>query len=315
MYLIKAKPEDFMVVEQSDLKLQDSGIYRYYGLDKRDLSTMEAVAAIAEKLNISTKFINIGGNKDKTALTRQTISIKGGPKHGMSIGKLSLTYLGAGDERMALGMLTGNRFEITVRRLQSGAEERRTIPNYFDDQRFGITKNNHLIGKHIIRREFEGACRLIGLATEDPIAKLASIEPRMLRLYVHAYQSYLFNKLLCMRIEKSGDHDLIDYALGKLLFPRKDVVSDEELSLPGFGTEGADDILKEEGLTSRDFIIRQLPGLSAEGVMRKAFVGIQELKLSELEDDEMHPGFKKQTVKFSLPKGSYATIVIKSLFR
>jgi len=74
------------------------------------------------------------------------------------------------------------------------------------------------------------------------------------------------------------------------------------------------DLLDVEGLNTRNFIIRSLPDLSAEGGKRAAMIDINDLEISALEYDELNKGKKKCTVSFSLAPGSYATIVVKSIF-
>ena len=46
----------------------------------------------------------------------------------------------------------------------------------------------------------------------------------------------------------------------------------------------------------------------------KIFADVSELSIGKLEDDELNKGMKKVRVKFTLGKGSYATIVIKEMF-
>jgi len=83
----------------------------------------------------------------------------------------------------------------------------------------------------------------------------------------------------------------------------------------GFGTETSNNqlgkiinnILKKEKIFLRDFIIREMPELSSEGTERDLFIEIKDFKIREMEKD-------KAVVSFSLPKGSYATVVIKELF-
>ena len=116
-------------------------------------------------------------------------------------------------------------------------------------------------------------------------------------LYLHSYQSYLWNTIA----EKMN--------------------KEAELPIIGFGTEFEDDeikqeieeLMKEENITLRDFIIKQLPNLSLEGDSRQLYSEIKDLNISELEDDELNQGKKKCTVKFFLEKGCYATEVIKAL--
>jgi len=47
--------------------------------------------------------------------------------------------------------------------------------------------------------------------------------------------------------------------------------------------------------------------------MRKMFVKINNLEIGKLEDDDLNNGMKKVKIKFSLPKGSYATIAVKAM--
>ena len=59
-------------------------------------------------------------------------------------------------------------------------------------------------------------------------------------------------------------------------------------------------------MTQRDFIIRALPELSVEGAIRECFIDVEDLKIERMDD--------RAIVEFFLPKGSYATIVVKALF-
>ena len=86
--------------------------------------------------------------------------------------------------------------------------------------------------------------------------------------------------------------------------------SSTKLPLIGFGTEettAVKAILKEESITLRDFIIPQIPELSSEGAERNAFEVCSDFRI--LSDS-------KETIKvaFSLPKGAYATMLIRYLF-
>ena len=69
-------------------------------------------------------------------------------------------------------------------------------------------------------------------------------------------------------------------------------------------------IIDEEKIAERDFIIRQIPELSSEGDQRAAFVKVNDFKMVKKEKDELNKSKLKLKVKFSLPKGSYATVFI-----
>ncbi|MFH1275791.1 MAG: tRNA pseudouridine(13) synthase TruD, partial [Candidatus Woesearchaeota archaeon] len=72
-------------------------------------------------------------------------------------------------------------------------------------------------------------------------------------------------------------------------------------------------LIKKENIDYKDFIIKQIPELSLEGEERQAFVEIKDLEIGKLEQDELNNNKNKIKIKFSLSKGSYATMVIRKL--
>ncbi|MBT3407516.1 tRNA pseudouridine(13) synthase TruD [Candidatus Woesearchaeota archaeon] len=301
MYKIKQLPEDFVVNEVLDLNLNEKGQYSYYKLSKTNFNTVTAVLKIADYWKFKPKFINFAGTKDKVAVTTQFISISRGPQKDIDLKDINVKYLGKGDERLNLGTLKGNNFEITIRNITRKPSSIKRIRNLFDSQRFGIKNNNHIIGKHIIKKEFKVACEIINDYKlkvhlkghiNDYVGALKRIPKKILMLYINAYQSHLWNEM----IQNSNE---------------------EKLPLIGFNTDETDvvkEILKREGITLRDFIIRPIPELSQEGDDRKVFVDVKNLEIGELEDDELNLSKKKVLIKFFLTKGSYATQVIKQMF-
>ncbi|MEK6846376.1 MAG: tRNA pseudouridine(13) synthase TruD, partial [Nanoarchaeota archaeon] len=190
------------------------------------------------------------------------------------------------------------------------------------------------IGKHILRKEFQKAAALIGdkdiknHLTEKPndaVGALKKLPIRLLRLYVNAYQSYLWNETLARYLKiKNTSFREVEYSLGKLVFinsPEK--FSNLKILLVGFGGEDlipdkelkeiVTKLLQEEKLTYADFIIKQIPELTLEGELRNAFVEIRSLKVGKLETDELNAGKSKVKVNFTLGKGSYATMAIRAM--
>ena len=102
----------------------------------------------------------------------------------------------------------GNSFSITLRSLHKSevnsvlknyAEVKEYgLPNYFDEQRFGAKKNNHLIGKAIVKKDFKKAVELIDSSFEgtDFVGFLRKIPKKVLMIYVHSYQSFLYNLIV-----------------------------------------------------------------------------------------------------------------------
>lgn len=334
MHKIKQIPEDFIVREISELKLDNNGNYSYFLLKKRDYNTLRALKIISQKLRITEKNIGFSGNKDKNAVTEQVISIKNGDKNieNIRLKDIELNYLGKGNEEIYLGSHIGNEFIITIRNITSKEisiinkkikNNQILMPNYFGPQRF--SHNNQEIGKSIIKKDFKKAVELIlgansdynekiklhlGKKPNDFVVALKIIPLKLLMLYVHSYQSLIFNKTLeqySKNDKKSKNNN------GNII---------QKIPIIGFGTELSSNtidksiikIMKEEKINERDFIIRQIPELSSEGSERAAFIKINDFRIIKKEKDELNKNKEKIIVKFSLPKGCYATVLIENLF-
>ncbi len=313
MHKIKQVPEDFKVDEVEIIHLGE-GIYSYFRLTKKGYNTLEVVKMISEFLRMPLKDIGFAGSKDKNAVTSQAISIKncnpGRMKSFVREG-ISLEFLGAGKDPISLGDLKGNMFEIVVRNIKEKPRGKKFFVNYFGEQRF--SSNNKEIGKAIIKKDFKRAAELSGHRSADSYLKsrpndhigaLATIPLKLRMMYVHAYQSYIWNKTSSEYVKIKGE-----------------INEAKEIPIVGFGTEYEDKdvekiirgILKEEGVSEREFIISSMKELSQEGDMRRLYVEIERLDIGELEDDELNEGMKKCLVKFFLKKGCYATEAIKKL--
>jgi len=317
MPCLKHLPEDFVVEELSMVPELKPGPYHYLYLSKKTYTTLKACQTIADFLHIPFSAVSFAGNKDKQAVTKQLISIKT-PRdlkpllERFKTGDITLEYVGTGDEPVVMGHLRGNRFVIVVRQLTQEQPKMLTcFVNFFGDQRF--SKNNSAIGKLLVKQQFKEALVLI----DNPIAQeyleehpanavdaLRQIPKQLLKMYVHAYQSMLFNKTVTAFLD------------GK-----KDEVKNIMVPLVGFGYECDDaeinsiikKLLDEENITERDFIIRSLPDISCEGGERALFADIHDLEIGVLEDDDLHTGMKKCTLKFWLDKGCYATEAVKQM--
>lgn len=349
MYQLKQIPEDFIVKELSNVEIKDNGKYLYFKLKKKSRNTLDVIKELAKQLKIKEKDIGFAGSKDKHAITEQLISVFGNNKINeekvvkTKIDNVSLEFLGYGDKPISLGDLEGNEFEIVVRYLGDfKAEKIKFVENYFDEQRFSL--NNAEIGRNLIKKHFKEAAALIdNLKVKEYLAKhkndfvgaLKIISLRLLRMYVNAYQSYLWNETVAEYLnqkkaaKKKGSKEKavreIDYSRGKFVFvekPENFVKEPGNLEVPliGFTEINADckigkiieNIMKKENISYSDFVIKQIPELSLEGSLRRVFVEVNGLEINE-GNDELNKGKKKLLVQFSLPKGSYATMVIKKI--
>lgn len=328
-HTIKQVPEDFVVRERFEPEL-GSGRFACYRLTKKGWSTQSAVSQVSRAFGKRSKFINFAGNKDKQAVTEQYISILHGPGKNLELqgGDISLEYLGRVRKRINLGDSQGNDFEITVRNLSADSKPRPLdqVPNYFDEQRFGMNLNNHLVGKAIVRKDFQEACGLVPETREwleksprDYVGALRSLPRRVLRLYAHAYQSWLWN-LTASRYLEGFPHRKVEWPLGELMIPTRKL---ESITIPivGYDTvippelEGIiPPLLKKEGLSQEDFRVKQFREFDLAGDSRELMVIPEGLELGGLDDNELSPGKKKCVLRFSLQSGSYATMVIKAIF-
>lgn len=303
MYQLKKRPEDFVVKEIAHHELHDSGKFAICALKKRNYTTIRAIEKIAQATKKKLTDIGFAGTKDKNAITEQYISIRKISKETIDRIKLkdiSLEFLGYKNVPISLGQLETNDFTITIRNIsEKDLRKERLMPNYFGEQRF--SKHNREIGKLILKQKFKEATKLIIKTNPDCkieeflkkspnnyIDAIQLIPIKILKLYIHAYQSYLWNKTLYRYTGKKA------------------------IPLLGFGTEIrdseirriTDDIMKEESLDLRDFIVRKIPNLSAEGSTRKSYVDIKNFQVLETNPIK---------VSFQLEKGSYATVAIAFL--
>lgn len=334
MYTLKTIPEDFVVREISTVTFNDIGKYLYFLLRKKNWNTLDAIQKIALILGVSEKDIGFAGTKDRNAVTEQVCSVHGVKKEKLEAIKLqdvTITFRGYGSKPITLGDLKGNQFEIVIRNFDGVVERISGIPNYFDEQRF--SQQNVIIGRNIVKKDFKSVVALIqNLIMEqrlrehphDYIGALKILPMRLLKLYVNAYQSYLWNETVARYL--SRHYTVVKkekYSLGELVFVKEDDMS-LRCPLIGFDEEIVDkvervmrdiirQIMNEENITFRDFIIPQFPELSTEGEMRAMFTHVHDLIIGEMEDDELHQGKKKVRVAFWLEKGSYATMVIKRI--
>ncbi|MEM0466375.1 MAG: tRNA pseudouridine(13) synthase TruD [Candidatus Thermoplasmatota archaeon] len=159
------------------------------------------------------------------------------------------------------------------------------------------------------------------------------IPAHLRELYVNAYQSYLWNECIKELLKKHVNKQQlfsVEYPLGSLLFYTM-LTKQEKENLPEtFQTISntasfldheqpiVQTILARQSLTLQHFDIYQKTGNFFKPRARPVIVYPADFFLSEPSIDELNtssqqPRYKIQ-LSFSLPKGSYATIVTKKIF-
>ncbi|MBI3856895.1 MAG: tRNA pseudouridine(13) synthase TruD [Planctomycetes bacterium] len=152
------------------------------------------------------------------------------------------------------------------------------------------------------------------------------IEQNLRILYVSAYQSWLWNRTLAEIVRKLPETYEVGYAAGKHVFYRSLAPADHdhlaELAIPLitpsqlFDGEAAGitaALLAEEKVEQRQFRLKKLAKTFFGKGRRDAIIAPGGLA-SSTGDDELQRGRRKMTLSFELPKGSYATVLLKRLF-
>ena len=161
---------------------------------------------------------------------------------------------------------------------------------------------------------------------------LERIDRRFLVFVLNAYQSFLFNSLLSRWLSEIGAQS--GMALAPLRSPFgvlqlyhalpaqiAEAVKSAVLPVPGYDTACEDprirrlleEVLQEEEIRLSDLRVRQMSGIRVGGVDRRAVVIPEDLAVSAPSPDELYPGRQKVPLSFFLPRGSYATLLIKRL--
>jgi len=183
--------------------------------------------------------------------------------------------------------------------------------------------------------------------TADPVERarhhrkaLNLINRRLLSLYLAAYQSLLWNRIAgryvvarleepCAHVEIAGQR-LPVYRQLLVDFDRETAIplpnhratyadpdpstSSTLLSRSGRSLDAiAAQVMAEEGLALNDLKARILKKAYLPKGKRALLLFPQDASASSPEPDDLFPGRHKLTLTFTLPRGSYATLVIKTL--
>ncbi|MBN2330189.1 MAG: tRNA pseudouridine(13) synthase TruD [Candidatus Aenigmarchaeota archaeon] len=136
---------------------------------------------------------------------------------------------------------------------------------------------------------------------DDCIGALRRLPLRLLKLFVHAYQSMIWNK-----------------AAGAVLAEGRGQAC---IPIPGYKTrlgrygklKGVlERVMKDEGIKTGMFRVGAFPRLSSAGSERNLLVHPANLSCS-IEDDDLNKGMKKLLLSFGLPSGSYATELVRQI--
>ena len=318
---IRSVLEDFEVDELPAYPFSGSGEHTYVWFEKRGHNTKFVIDEVCRQLGIRFKDLGVAGLKDRHAVTRQWISFPAkfeARLEGFSLPDVRVLEVTRHTNKLGMGHLRGNRFRLRVRGAEADALERarvildrleRTgVPNYFGPQRFGNTGENAVRGLELVR---DGRMR----GPESIPLK---------RFLIGSLQSLLFNQYLRLRFERDVFDGLLEGDVAKKhetggVFIVEDAALESpraknlELSATGplFGRKvtpsarGASQALESEVLAAFDLTW-------ADFKDRLGSRRITRIKLEAVELEAADDGF---WLAFALPKGSFATVVLREVMK
>lgn len=317
----RTTPEDFQVDENLGFELDGHGQHVVLHVCKRNTNTEWLARQLAEFAGVEKMAVGYAGLKDRNAVTTQYFSINLQGKTEPDWGALNsemINVLSVTRHRTKLsrGQLRENHFSLTLRDLTGKCDEIEErlqyimndgVPNYFGEQRFGHNVNNLHKVEQLFRNE------------------LKSIDHHKRGLYISAARSWLFNKVLSLRVTKGN---WLEAVPGEALIQRHSKSSlslrqitpeiEERInkgflqpSAPLWGSGAPASSLEaraieDEALQDEVLFKNGLEKAGLEQERRALRLAVTDLRWQWLSDTSLR-------LQFVLPKGSYATAVLREI--
>ncbi len=314
---MRFEPEDFRVDEVPLYAPTGEGEHTSVRVEKRLRTTEDVARALARAAGVRPRDVGYAGRKDRVAVTTQWFSVPGlDPTRARDLTLAGARVLEAArhGHKLRTGHLSGNRFRIAVdggdaavARARIEALVRDGLPNRFGGQRFGRDGRNPERARRVLAGEAAGGDR------------------RSARFLISALQAQVFNAVLAEREPPLSRLEAGDVAVkhdsGGLFVvddpaveqPRADTF---EISPTGpiFGTRrrSPDGMLteRERAILSRFGIdpanLRAPRGIPLRGARRPLRVRPDEVQVLATP--------RGVEVRFTLPPGSYATVLLEEVF-
>ncbi|ESS57066.1 tRNA pseudouridine synthase D [Enterobacter cloacae S611] len=319
--ILKASPEDFVVVEDLGFEPDGEGEHILVRILKNGCNTRFVADALAKFLKIHVREVSFAGQKDKHAVTEQWLCARV-PGNGMpdlsqfTLEGCKVLEYARHKRKLRLGALKGNAFTLVLREISSRAEvesrlkaiAEQGVPNYFGAQRFGIGGSN-----------LQGALRW---AQSD-----APVRDRNKRsFWLSAARSALFNQVVSERLKKPDFNqvvvgDALQLAGRGSWFVATNEERDElqarvdakalmiTVPLPGCGEWGTRDAaleFEQQAIADAPELQTLLVREKVDAARRAMLLYPQALSWNWWDDATVE-------VRFWLPAGSFATSVVREL--
>ena len=317
---LAASPEDFRVDEEPLYAATGEGAHTFVRIEKRLRNTEEVARALARLAGVRPAEVGYAGRKDRVAIATQWLSVPGlDPAEVCGFEGDGFRVLEAvrHPHKLRTGQLRANRFELMVRELSPAQVEQaagrlealaqRGMPNRFGAQRFGRDGTN------------ADAARALLAGGEAPRDRRAA------RFLLSALQAEVWNACLAARALPLDQVEAGEVAYlheSGASFVVEDVEDESaraarfEISAAGpiFGTRllpaaGAPALREREVLAAHGIpeSLRLPPGLKLRGARRPFRVRPEAASCEPLGPSAVRLGF-------TLPPGSYATVLVETLF-
>ncbi len=319
--VLRAVPEDFQVEEELGFSADGEGQHVLLRIRKRNSNTQWVARRLAHIAGVPGRAVGFAGLKDRFALTTQwfSVDLAGRKEPDWSVlGDPEMRVLEAcrHGRKLRRGALRGNRFTLVLRHIEGSSTEleRRLcavresgVPNYFGEQRFGRDGANLERAAAMFRGE------------------LRVTDRHRRGLYLSAARSLLFNRILARRVGDgtwtralpgdvlmlAGSHSFFCAEELSQEIERRVAARDLFPSAPlwGKGSSAARDralLLEQEVLQSLRFWCDGLEAAGLKQQRRRLLLLPEAFAWEWLPDGALR-------LRFSLPAGSYATMVVREL--
>lgn len=164
------------------------------------------------------------------------------------------------------------------------------------------------------------------VAGKDAVSALRAVPITIRRLFVQAYQAYIFNR--CLSAAIANGEDLLEPLAGDICFemegpatfgriikydPAAKAKMVPAIRMAGYTFQPGKGrfesitraVLEEEGANAKDFYVKDMQELSQQGGFRQASLWCMDFSYNK----------SPLAVSFKLPKGSYATTLLRELIK
>jgi tRNA pseudouridine13 synthase len=312
-------PEDFQVDEIPLYRPTGEGEHTFVRVEKRNRTTEEVARDLARAAGVLPREVGYAGRKDRVAVATQWFSVpRLAPDAALRLALPGVRVLEASAHahRLRTGQLRGNRFRVVVRDLGTKASrtaERRLqrlvrvgLPNRFGGQRFGREGRNAELGRRLLAGE------------------LRLRDRRRARFLLSALQAEVFNAVLAERephLQRLECGDVAVIHASGALFRVEDPLAEApraavfEISATGpiFGTR----VLSPEGeVAARERAVLESHGVPAAKLQAPRGIrmrGARRALRVRPEETRVESIAGALRLGFTLPPGSYATVLIEEL--